>query len=554
MLRFFERSEVCDIIIDPPLVDDDLQNLKRLLNNKYCSWNIEFGRIYNIDVDMLKLLHKNIVQEKKPIRIITHKYKLNRYLYNLGFKTHFISLIQEDIVDFKNVEVILIGGSANSSEKIIQLISNIDLGDLSLVIVQHVGLDGVEIFDEVLQKHTKYNISYVKDNQKIEKSHIYLAMKDKHLKIKDSRFCLSEEANYNYARPSISLSYESFSNHYKEKLLVIQECGYASDGVDKLNLLKQNNTKIIIQDPAECEATSMPEKALHVEAHDYMLDLQNIMYLLKLISIKDENKLLEYLKDIMLKKYGYDFRLYALDMFKRRIELFMLKHNLKSLKDTVGIILFNRSAFKGFFLELSINVTKFFREIESLSSMSNFFSTHYKNATSLKVWSAGCSSGEEPYSIAMLLDMLNLFERSTIYATDFNEIVLKEAKNAIYAKDKYTQAQNDFLALGFNAKLDDYVEHYDDFVVINEKIRKKVLFFQHNLATDSSFNEFDIIICKNVIIYFDDDLQEKVFELFYKSLKYGGHLILGNSENISLKYNEKFKQCSQNSKIFKKVA
>jgi len=553
MLKFFDRANICDIILDPPLLREDSEALQRLFNKNYLSWRLEFGRIYNIDVEMLKVLYFQIIQNKKKVKITTHKYKLNHYLYKLGFLTNFESLIEKNLVDFKNIELILIGGSADSSSKIIEIVKNIDLKNLTLVIVQHVDPNSIGIFDNILQEQTSYKVTYAKNKEKIQNSHIYLAMKDKHLKVKDGSFYLSNEDKYNHSRPSVSISYESFSNYYKEKLLVIQECGYIDDGVDKLKILNENMTKIIIQNTDECEAKSMPQEAINIDVYDYVLDLENIVYFIKLIGLSDDDELLTYLKEIMFEKYGYDFRLYFSDMFRRRVEVFMLKHGIKTIKDAVGIIIFNRSAFKGFFLELSINVTKLFRKPELFIDMIIFFSNQHKKTHNLKIWSAGCSSGEEPYSIAILLDILGLSHKSTIYATDFSDVVLKEAKNATYPISKFYEAEESFSKFGLSKNLDTYVDKYDNFVIIKENIREKVLFFQHNLVTDSSFNEFDIIICKNVLIYFDDNLQEKVFKLFYDSLKFGAHLILGESENISPKFINNFKQSSENSKIFKKV-
>jgi len=553
MLKFFERNNSCDIILEQPLSEDDNKLLDRLLNKEYTSWHIVFGRIYNIDVNLVKILYMHIMSYKKNVKITTHKHKLNRYLYRLGFKTNFESLIEKNVVDIESIKVVLVGGSADSSEKIIEIVKKINLDNLTLILVQHVNPNTIGIFDEILKQHTKYKVSYAKDNESIDEGHIYLARRDKHLEVKNGRFHLSDKEKYNYARPSISISYESFSNYYKEKLLVIQECGYANDGVDKLKLLHNNKTKILIQDVDECEAKEMPEKALDVGVDDYILNLKNIKYFIELISIEEE-KLLYFLKELIFKKYKYDFRHYFDDMFNRRVEIFMSKHRIKNLRNAIGVIIFNKSAFMAFFLEVSINVTELFRHEDSLAKMMKFFYKHYTKNHNIKIWSAGCSSGEEPYSIGILLDMIGMLDKTTIYATDFNEVVLSEAKNAIYQIDRYKTAKEKYKKIGLKYDLEDYVDIYDNFIMISDKIKKKVLFFQHNLVSDGSFNEFDIIICKNVIIYFDDNLQDDVFELFYNSLRFGGHLILGNSENISLKFSKKFKKCNENLKIFKKVS
>ncbi len=552
MLKFFERNSSCDIILEPPLNANDFESMKNLFEKNYIYWNITFGRIYTVDTKIVKLLYKKILLDKKNVKITTHKYRLNRYLHQLGFSPHFDSLIQHDVVNVGDIKVFMIGGSADSSTKILEIVKNINLENLSLIVVQHVEADKEGIFDKILQGKTKYKVSYVVDGEAIKKGRIYLAMRDKHLEVKDDKFVLSDEVKYNNARPSISLSYESFSKYYKEKLLVLQECGYVNDGVDKLGLMRKNNTVILLQDSAECTAKSMVEKALQVDEHHYILDIKNIIIFLKIITI-DKRLIIEYLKEMIFKIYGYDFRLYNKEMFQRRLEIFILKHNIKHIKDAVSLILFNKSAFKGFFLEISINVTELFRKPKSFKNMLKFISKNYKKNYHTKVWSAGCSSGEEPYSMAIILDILGMYDKATIYATDFNKVIIQEAKNAIYSNEVYSLAKENFKQIGLKGSIDDYVEKYEKFIQINEKIRNKINFFQHNLASDGSFNEFDIIICKNVIIYFDADLQEKVFELLYDSLKFGGHLVLGEREIMNRKFISRFEQCEKDCMIFKKV-
>ena len=552
MLRFFERFGSCDIIINQPIVEYDIRILDGLLNREYISFTIEFRRVYNVNTEIIKLLHTNLLKNKK-IKLVTNKYKLNRYFHQLGFNAIFKSLINEEVVDIDNIDIVLIGGSADSSPKIKDIVKNTELDNLTLILVQHVEPDKKGIFDEILQSTTRHRVSYAKDGQKIQKGRIYIAPNDKHLKVNNGFFVLSDEEIYNFSRPSVSISYESFSSFYKERLLVIQECGYAQDGVDKLELLKSNSSKLIIQNKDDCEARPMITNALALHVEDYIFNVENIILFIDLIN-KNEDSLFDFLLDMIFKKYGHDFKEYHRDLIKRRLAIFMLMHNIKTLKDAVGIILFNKVAFKSFFLEVSINVTEFFRHPTLIKNSIDIVVKSYKNIKHLKIWSAGCSSGEEVYSTLILLKNLNMYEKSTIYATDFNEVILEEAKNGIFSKEVYTLAKENFAKLELDDDLDNYFEIYDNFVIANKNIRKKILFFQHNLVTDGSFNEFDIIICKNVVIYFNEKLQERVFKLFYDSLKFGGFLILGKSEIINQKYSSKFQECSSGYKIFKKVA
>jgi len=555
MLKIFEEYNTCRTVLNPPIRDSDIRQLEEIFSREYEKWIVEFGNLYNIPYDIVILLDKEIHVKKKKISIITHKSKLTRYLHKFGFKVIFISLLKDNIVKTKDIEVILIGGSADSSSKIINIISNISLENLSVVIVQHIENDRVGMFDEVLKQYTKHKVVYAQDGKKIKKGVIYLAPKDRHLKVKDSCFVLSDEESYNFSKPSISLSYESFSSYYKESLLVLQECGHAKDGVDKLKFLKSNNSTLVIQDKDECEAKSMVANAYSISVHDYIFDQNNIIdYINFLNSNGTKEFYLAFLLEMILKKYNYDFRLYHHDMILRRLDVFMIKNEIKEFKDGIGLIIFNRAAFKEFFLSVSINVTEFFRNPVSFKNSIDFLNKQYKKSHNIKLWSAGCSSGEEAYSIAIILDALGILNKSIMYATDFNSVILEDAQNGIYSNKAYEIAKANFNAIGMEDDLANYIMKNDNFVIINEKIREKVLFFQHNLVSDSSFNEFDIIICKNVLIYFSDNLQRIVFKLFYDSLKFGGYLVLGESETIHNSLLVKFERYEDNSKIFKKVS
>ena len=554
MLKYFNLEESRHVVLESPIQKDDVKRLRELFEEGRLFWKIEFGRVYSVSLELVELLYGEVFERKKNVSIVTHKNKLNRYLNRLGFKTRFESLIKRDVVEINDVEAILIGGSADSSPKIVEIVKNSSFENVSLIIVQHVEENRVGIFDKILQEYTKSKVGYAKHGEKIAKGGVYVAPSNKHLKVVNGRFHLSDEEKRNFARPSLSISYDSFSNYYKERLLVVHECGYASDGVDRLELLKQNGSRLIIQDPRECKAKPMVQNALNLNLQDYVFDLKNVIEYINFIDRDmDEGSCVEYLLEKILEKYNYDFRLYHQDMIKRRLDVFMIKHEIKNVRDAIGVILFNYTAFKAFFLEISINVTEFFRNPNSFRETVSFLKDEYEKNHNVKIWSAGCSSGKEVYSVAIVLDSLKLLDKSIIYATDFNPVVIEEAKNGVYSLESYEIAKDNFKEIGLTTDLDNYFTINNNYVRVDEKIKDKTLFFQHNLVTDSSFNEFDIIICKNVIIYFDVDLQELVFGLFYDSLKFGGHLVLGESEAMIEKFANKFERISQNGKIFKKV-
>ncbi|MDQ7061473.1 MAG: CheR family methyltransferase [Sulfurimonas sp.] len=519
MIESFDTQFNRHIVIGYPCTDADADTLALELSKGEKAYHIEFGSIYIINAKMLHLLYSRIYNNKQNIRLITHTNKLYRYLKKVGLKSSFISLIKDNIVEVQNVELILIGGSSGSSQKILAFIKKVNLDNLSLVIVQHVEMHKKGIFDEVLQNFTRHAVSYAQDGEKIKKGSIYIAPENKHLKVENGFFKLTNEEKYNLSRPSISLSYESFSNYFKDKLLLIQECGYGADGVDKIKQIKANNSLFILQDAGECEATPMLDAALKIAMHDYVLKQDEIIMYINFLNKNTSKEVwIEYLLYSIYERYTYDLRLYHRDTIVRRLDVFMIKHDIKNIKSAIGVILFNKVAFKSFFLEVSINVTEFFRKPKSFENILKIIDTGYKDAHHMKIWSAGCSSGEEVYTMAMSLESLGLLERSILYATDFNKVILEEAKNAIFPIESLAQAKTNAATLTLDINLDDYLIRNKHYFTINEKIRQKIHFFQHNLASDASFNEFDIIICKNVIIYFDAHLQEKVFQLFLRLL------------------------------------
>jgi chemotaxis protein methyltransferase CheR len=556
LISYFEDKKHLKIILDYRLDKDDDLVIEKLFKKPHISsYEIVFNRMYSIDATLLDILYTYTHIHKKNISIITHKYRLHRYLKLLSIKNRYVSLISKMVKYNENIDVLLIGGSADSTSKIIYILSRIDISDLVVVVVQHIDAKKETNFDKILSKSISKEVVYAKNGMSIEKSKIYLAPKNRHLKVSDSStFILDDSVEYNFARPSISISYESFSNHYKHKLMILQECGYEADGVDKLDFVKRNKSMILMQDESECKAKPMVLNALHKGVEDYkftQIEITKYINFVKKTFTKDE--LISYLLVEIKNIYSYDFTLYKQNLVQRRLEIFRLKNSIDDMKKAVEVILYNKSAFKGFFLELSINVTELFRNPKSFDEIRRMLFEYYDKDSYLKIWSAGCSSGEEVYSMAILLEKFDYLKKSIIYATDFNSVVIDEAKNGLYPKELYLKAKENIKNINLDICLDSYVQQNNDFVKMDNNIRSKVHFFTHNLAIDGSFNEFDIIICKNVIIYFDDILLNRVFELIYSSLKAEGHLVLGESESIPLRYQDRFERCSQECKIYKKV-
>ncbi|BAY12171.1 CheR family methyltransferase [Calothrix sp. NIES-2098] len=230
--------------------------------------------------------------------------------------------------------------------------------------------------------------------------------------------------------------------------------------------------------------------------------------------------------------WGYDFRNYALSSLKRRIHHFIKKEGLNSVSNLQEQVLHDREFLERFLLSITVNVTSMFRDPSFYLALRNEVIPLLRTYPFIRIWHAGCSTGEEVYSMAILLEEEKLYQRCRIYATDFNEKVLQQAKSGIFSlklMQDYTQL---YLKAGGNKSFSEYYTAGYDNAIIRSSLRENIVFAQHNLATDSSFNEFHIIICRNVLIYFNQTLQKRVHELFYNSLCPFGILGLGRQESI----------------------
>ncbi|ALG66843.1 CheR family methyltransferase [Beggiatoa leptomitoformis] len=252
-------------------------------------------------------------------------------------------------------------------------------------------------------------------------------------------------------------------------------------------------------------------------------------------------------------KYGYDFRNYAKASLKRRIEHRLLKDKLSSISAMQHRLLYDEDFFSNLLLDLSINVTEMFRDPDFYQAIRKNVIPHLQKFPFLKIWHAGCSTGEEVYSMAILLKEEGLYERTQIYATDMNEVVLRQAKQGIFSMSRLKQYTANYQKAGGTESFSDYYAAHYDHVVMDKSLKENILFSDHNLATDGVFGEMNLIMCRNVMIYFDRDLQNRVFRLFHESLCAGGVLCLGSKETIRLSaYTNAFDDIVKEEKIYLK--
>jgi chemotaxis protein methyltransferase CheR len=257
--------------------------------------------------------------------------------------------------------------------------------------------------------------------------------------------------------------------------------------------------------------------------------------------------------DLVKKIHGFDFSYYTKASLKRRLDRIMMLKKL-SFYDLKHVLVNDPDFFQEFLEEITVNVTEMFRDPVFYKSLNTQVLPYLSTYQHIKIWCAGCSSGEEVYSLAILLKEEKLSKKSFIYGTDINTEVLKEARKGIYSLRKIKSYAENYLFTGLPGSITDHFTIMYDAAAIHNELKDNTLFSVHNLISDAIFNEFQMISCRNVFIYFETELQERILDLFYKSLCPLGYLCLGNKETIrSDFFRKKFKVINQKENIYQKI-
>jgi chemotaxis protein methyltransferase CheR len=240
----------------------------------------------------------------------------------------------------------------------------------------------------------------------------------------------------------------------------------------------------------------------------------------------------ELLLDAVARRYGYDFRQYAPASLRRRLRRAMQEEEVRTLSALQERLLHDPLALARFVSTLSVHVTGMFRDPQVYKAIRNRVVPTLRTWPFVRIWHAGCSTGEEVYSLAVVLLEEGLLERCRIYATDLSEDLLETARRGVYplrAMRDYTAAYHH---AGGRADFSEYYRADATHAILRDDLRRHVVFSPHNLVSDGSFNEFHLILCRNVMIYFDKDLRDRVHELLHESLVMFGALVLGTRESL----------------------
>ncbi|MCO0598991.1 protein-glutamate O-methyltransferase CheR [Peribacillus butanolivorans] len=251
---------------------------------------------------------------------------------------------------------------------------------------------------------------------------------------------------------------------------------------------------------------------------------------------------------------GFDFRKYMRSSIKRRVENRMRLDHIRRISGMIEMVLYDKGYVEKLLNDFSINVTEMFRDPDFFKAFRLKIVPLLKQLPEIRIWHAGCSTGEEAFSMAILLKEEGLYEKAKIYATDMNEDILRHAEKGILPLNRMQSYTKNYLQAGGKQEFSEYYTTDYQNAYLNSSLLKNIVFFQHNLVTDGSFNEFHIILCRNVMIYFTGELQAYVNHLFYDSLSKKGFLAVGSKETLhASSLSEDYEDFDSKERIYRKL-
>ena len=252
-------------------------------------------------------------------------------------------------------------------------------------------------------------------------------------------------------------------------------------------------------------------------------------------------------------RYGYDFRNYARASLTRRIRRAVQAERLSSISALLERLLHDPEAAMRFVSSISVHTTAMFRDPEVYRALRDEVIPILRTYPFVRIWHVGCSSGEEVYSLAILLEEQGLYERCRIYATDISDVILERARQGVFQLRHMREYTQSYQRSGGSRDFSAYYTADHESAVLRQSLRRNIIFSQHNLVCDSAFNEFQLIMCRNVMLYFDDTLRNRALDLFHGSLSSFGLLVIGKKEALRYSpYHDRYQELGEGLRIYRR--
>jgi two-component system CheB/CheR fusion protein len=449
--------------------------------------------------------------------------------------------------------IVGIGASAGGLEALEQFFENVPTNSgLAYVVIQHLDPTHVGIMPELLQRTTDMKVVQVSDHLKVQPNHLYVIPPNKSMSVLNGYLYLFEPIESRGLRLPIDYFFRSLAEDQQENSIGIILSGMGSDGSLGLKAIKEKNGIVLVQDPLTAKFDGMPKSAINSVIVDILSAANELPS--KLISllkhspsivqkteIDDKSKSnLEKIIILLRAQTGHDFSLYKKNTLFRRIERRMNVHQIDKIANYVRFLQWNPKEIDILFKELLIGVTNFFRDAAVWKKLKeNVLPDLFKeipNGHVIRAWITGCSTGEEAYSLAIIFQEAyqkvkhdkNLTLQ--IFATDIDSDAIEIARKGIYSQNIVTDVSPE--------RINQFFIKEENVFRVKTTIREMVVFAPHNVIKDPPFTKLDLLLCRNLLIYMESELQKKLMNLFHYSLNAGGIMLLGNAENENSQNNQ----------------
>ena len=459
-----------------------------------------------------------------------------------------------------------IGASAGGLEAFQTFFRQMDENSgMAFVLISHLAPDHDSLLSELLAKETQMTVLQVKEEVRLQPNQVYVIPPNATLTVDGGILRLSTPAQARGHRAPINIFFRSLAEDQGENAVCVILSGTGSDGTIGMKSIKEYGGLAIAQDSATAKYDSMPRNAFATGLVDYVLPVEDIPA--KLIEYARHREGLranlgedgmlpqaaDYLKQIcslLRRRIGHDFSSYKQGTLIRRIQRRIQVTQTDSVEAYVEYLKSDAEEVNLLFKDLLIGVTHFFRDPEAFDTLQQTAMTKLVEESAsktIRIWIAGCSSGEEAYSIAMLLaeemERQSVRSQVQIFATDIDERALERARHARYPESIAEQVTPE--------RIDRFFVKQDGLYQVSKHLREMCIFSQHSLISDPPFSRLDLISCRNLLIYFDTELQKRLIPLFHYALRENGYLFLGGSENLSA-YGELFRNADKPHRLFQR--
>jgi chemotaxis methyl-accepting protein methylase/signal transduction histidine kinase len=459
--------------------------------------------------------------------------------------------------------VVGIGASAGGLEALKQMLPDLPVnGSMAYIIIQHLDPHRRSMMTALLEPHTKMKVVEITDGQTISPDTVYMATPGKNVKVSKGKLVLTNPTAAVGPRPSIDYFLTSLSEEKKDRAVGIILSGTGSDGTHGILAIKANGGLTIAQKEDTARYDGMPRSAIETGHVDLILppekigqELQVVLKYPRLAPLPltpektpvGVSRILRLLSG----RSGTDLSDYKLSTINRRIGRRMALHNIAAVEDYARFVEQNPEELDLLFKDILISVTSFFRDKEAFKALDRLVEkalTEKAQGDVFRTWVVGCSTGEEAYSLAiMLTEKLEKLGKKIdlqIFATDLDAEAIEKARRGIYPVTSVLEMDASLLKK--------YFSHEDSVVKVAKPIRELVVFARQDITRNPPFMHLDLISCRNLLIYFNNRLQERIFSLFHFSLNPGGILFLGKSESAT-QYSDLFDPLDARYKVFKRV-